>query len=241
MRAILLAAGRGTRMMPLTRDVPKSLLPIGDSTIVGRLIEQLMAAGIDDVTVVVGYDRDKVAAEVERASGGQAHVVVNERYAEDVNILSLSLAMARDASPFLLVEADCIFTDGAIAAIVDAASGERSVWFACGDFTPDQRGGVIGAHADGRVYDVDIIPEFTERHRGYKKMVGVLKVGPHQVAAYVELLLAAGAKNTKQYYHMPWIQNLQRLECSVVDLGADAAVSVNTVAEYDAIKGRFAT
>ena len=130
MRAIILAAGQGTRMLPLTRDVPKSLLPLGDSTILGRLVTQLMAAGVTAITVVVGHEADRVAAEVRTASQGHASIVVNEGYLQDVNILSLNLALEQDPSPFLLLEADCIFTDRAMASILAGSLDGSSVWFA---------------------------------------------------------------------------------------------------------------
>lgn len=59
-RAIIPAAGVGTRMRPLTHTRPKVLLPLAGRAIIGHLIADLMEIGIRDITVVVGYFGEKV-------------------------------------------------------------------------------------------------------------------------------------------------------------------------------------
>ena len=51
MRAIILSAGRGSRMGKITDSVPKSLLPIGELTILTRLILQLLERGVTKITI----------------------------------------------------------------------------------------------------------------------------------------------------------------------------------------------
>jgi len=55
MKAIILAAGRSTRLYPLTLEKPKSLLEVDGQSIIGRQLDQLEALGIADVVVVTGY------------------------------------------------------------------------------------------------------------------------------------------------------------------------------------------
>jgi choline kinase len=54
-RALILAAGRGARLGTLTDTTPKPLLPLGDTTLLGRQLRQMEQSGIEQVTVVVGY------------------------------------------------------------------------------------------------------------------------------------------------------------------------------------------
>ena len=54
-RAILLAGGKGTRLHPYTAVFPKPLLPLGDEPVVARLIRQLSAHGIRDITLALGH------------------------------------------------------------------------------------------------------------------------------------------------------------------------------------------
>lgn len=58
--AVVLAAGEGRRLRPLTRFRPKPMLPAGTRPILGRVLDALIDAGIDDLHVVVGYRRDRV-------------------------------------------------------------------------------------------------------------------------------------------------------------------------------------
>ena len=60
MKAIIMAAGKGKRLRPLTEWVPKPLLPIGGQPVIGTLLTNLRAAGISDVLVIVGHLADKM-------------------------------------------------------------------------------------------------------------------------------------------------------------------------------------
>ena len=60
MRAILLAAGQGTRLRPLTDERPKALVEVGGQAMLARARESLAAAGVADLTVVTGYRADRI-------------------------------------------------------------------------------------------------------------------------------------------------------------------------------------
>lgn len=58
MKAIILAAGKGTRLVPLTEQVPKTMVTLWDRTLIGQIIDTLNQSGIRDVSVVGGYKED---------------------------------------------------------------------------------------------------------------------------------------------------------------------------------------
>ncbi len=60
MKAVILAAGEGTRMRPLTRNRPKVMLPIGNCPLLQHVIEQVRDAGISEFVLVVGYNGDTI-------------------------------------------------------------------------------------------------------------------------------------------------------------------------------------
>ena len=60
MQAVILAAGEGKRVRPLTRSRPKALLPVANRPIIGYVIEALLKNGIRDIVVVVGYRKEQV-------------------------------------------------------------------------------------------------------------------------------------------------------------------------------------
>jgi dTDP-glucose pyrophosphorylase len=60
MKAVILAAGKGTRMKHLTSDVPKPMLPVAGRPVLDHIIQALAATGIEDICVITGYRADVV-------------------------------------------------------------------------------------------------------------------------------------------------------------------------------------
>lgn len=114
MKAILIGAGRGRRLMPFTEQCPKGLVPIRGKRILDWILEALAAAGIgpDDVVYVGGWQMEAV-----RRAYPRFRFVENRRWAE-TNILS-SLFCAKDemAGGFLCSYVDILYRPGPIAAL----------------------------------------------------------------------------------------------------------------------------
>lgn len=60
MKAIILAAGKATRLLPLTKDIPQCLLRVNNKTILEKQVKYLKKAGINEITVITGYLSNKV-------------------------------------------------------------------------------------------------------------------------------------------------------------------------------------
>ncbi|MEU4235667.1 sugar phosphate nucleotidyltransferase [Nonomuraea sp. NPDC026600] len=52
-RAVIPAAGLGSRLLPLTKAIPKEMLPVGDKPVIEHTVHELVASGITDITIVV--------------------------------------------------------------------------------------------------------------------------------------------------------------------------------------------
>ena len=110
MQAVILAAGQGTRLKPLTDDLPKCLLDVGGKTIIFRQINALWSLGIKDIIVVVGYKADLVKEHIAKECPyAQIIFVTNEDYATTNNIHSLALAMPYILSQYILLCGDVVF------------------------------------------------------------------------------------------------------------------------------------
>ncbi|HSK10120.1 MAG TPA: phosphocholine cytidylyltransferase family protein [Vicinamibacterales bacterium] len=105
MRAIILAAGKGKRLAAAAGDVPKCLVRVGGRTLLDRQIQSLRACGVDDITVVVGYQAARVAAACRPA----ASTIENARYADTNSLYSLWLARALVGDGFVVMNADVLF------------------------------------------------------------------------------------------------------------------------------------
>ena len=107
MRAVVLAAGRGTRLRAVTGDRPKCLARIGDRTLLERQLQSLARCGIDQIAVVTGYR----AADVRRACGPDVEIVVNTRYEATNSLYSLWLARDLLMDGFVVLNCDVLFHD----------------------------------------------------------------------------------------------------------------------------------
>ncbi|MBP8037285.1 MAG: NTP transferase domain-containing protein, partial [Desulfobulbus sp.] len=78
MKVIILSAGQGTRLLPLTADRPKCLIPVQGKTVLEWQIDELHRSGIDDITVVVGYNAPMVEELLaDRYGPGRVHTRCN--------------------------------------------------------------------------------------------------------------------------------------------------------------------
>jgi choline kinase len=108
--ALLLAAGTGSRLRPLTLDAPKCLTEVSGEPILGRLVDNLRVQGIKRLVVVTGY-LDHCIREFleENAADMQLDYVFNPVYQTTNNIYSLWLAQKTIEEPFVLIESDLVF------------------------------------------------------------------------------------------------------------------------------------
>ena len=83
---VLLCAGRGTRMRPLTDVVPKCMLPAGDRLVIDHLLDAILARTAGEVVVVTGFAAGRVNGHLEAHYGARVSTAHNDRFDEDVNI-----------------------------------------------------------------------------------------------------------------------------------------------------------
>jgi choline kinase len=113
MKAVILAAGVGSRLAPLTNDQPKVLVPVLGRSILFRQLDRLAAAGIpsEDVVVVGGYRIDQLSARLDGA-GFKCKVVRNEKYEPWGNFYSMAVAEPHlTGHAFLQLDGDVILDD----------------------------------------------------------------------------------------------------------------------------------
>ena len=111
MKAVILAAGIGSRIKPLTNNCPKSLLKIGDCTILEMMLSNIQACGIDEVVFVLGYLQEQIKEHVKNKFPDlNAHFIINNKYAETNTAFSLMLVkdFIKDSS-FIKFDADVVF------------------------------------------------------------------------------------------------------------------------------------
>lgn len=102
-KAVILAAGRGTRMGEITQELPKPMLPIHGKPMLEHILDHLQTAGVSQVFIVVGYRHDVI----EQHFGGRPGVTL--KLQDPVNGTGSAALLAADFAgpdPFLLTYAD---------------------------------------------------------------------------------------------------------------------------------------
>ncbi|HLD69883.1 MAG TPA: sugar phosphate nucleotidyltransferase [Candidatus Omnitrophota bacterium] len=113
MKIIILAAGKGERLMPLTMNTPKSLLYMANGkTLLEEQIERIAGSkAIDEIVLVVGYLADQIEAKIQMhiGKGMKIKTVFNPFYDKANNLVSLWAARGEMNNDFLIANGDCIF------------------------------------------------------------------------------------------------------------------------------------
>lgn len=105
-KAVILAAGRGTRMGELTRETPKPLIPLNGRPMLLHILDRIAAAGVQEVLLVTGY----LAEQMEEVASGHG-LPVSFRRQDIVNGTAKAALLAREwvgESPFLLTFGDIL-------------------------------------------------------------------------------------------------------------------------------------
>jgi choline kinase len=110
MKAVILSAGQGKRLLPLTEDRPKCILPVKGQTMIEWQVEELAKCGIDQIRVVLGYGAEKVEAILRRRYGtDRVKTVYNAAYSVSDNLVSCWTVHDEMDSDFVLLNGDTLF------------------------------------------------------------------------------------------------------------------------------------
>ncbi|WP_198031718.1 sugar phosphate nucleotidyltransferase [Bradyrhizobium sp. Ec3.3] len=120
-KAIILAAGLGSRLRPLTETRPKPLIEVHGRPILHNALGNLAALGVSETTIVVGYRKDDITASCGDAYGSMKITYVDSSEFERTGS-AYSLWLARDTlmnGDIFLLEGDVIFESSALSRLLD--------------------------------------------------------------------------------------------------------------------------
>ena len=158
--AIIMAAGLGTRMRPLTNEIPKPLVKVNGRRMIETIIQGLRKNGITDISIVTGYLADKFDFLANKYSGVK---LINNPYYQKYNNLS-SLYVARDElKNTIILDGDQLINNLDVLDSAFDKSGYAGSWV--NEWTdewimhPDDNGRVVSCDRDGgqkgyRLYSV---------------------------------------------------------------------------------------
>jgi choline kinase len=123
MEAIILAAGVGSRLAPITNELPKALVPVNSKPILQYQIESYLEADIKKIYIVVGYKGEQIENFINNKYPSQLncfHVIRNTEYKITNNMYSLYLALKiADSQSIIISNADVVVKKDMVTRILD--------------------------------------------------------------------------------------------------------------------------
>jgi choline kinase len=113
MRTIIMAAGTSNRLKPLTNTIPKTLLRLGEKTILEHIMDTAYAAGVRHFDIVSGHGHSAVEEAAkeyqQRHADVNINVLYNDVYDSTGNVVSLARAKEVFDEDFVIINSDTIF------------------------------------------------------------------------------------------------------------------------------------
>lgn len=120
-KAIILNAGKGRRLRPLTENVPKCLIEIGNKTILEHQLSNLMECGIKELVLVIGYHSNKILEKLKQSSFDlKIKCVRNPIYYKTNTVYSLWLARNEMDTDFVYLNGDIFFHVNVLRRLIDS-------------------------------------------------------------------------------------------------------------------------
>lgn len=220
MRAVILAAGVGSRLMPLTRNTPKSLLDLGAGyTLLERQLQALKEGGITDVTLVTGYKSEQIEAKIKDYSGFDLSVVFNPFYRLANNSASAWFGLKDLSETGIIINGDDLFKASVISDLLASGDEVTMVISKKQKYDDDDMKAVITGDA---ITDVgkDIAPE-----RANAESVGIMQFkgpGLPRMQGYLDAIVRVEAD--LQLFYLEALRRMMReghrvayVECSPSD------------------------
>lgn len=118
MKALILAAGQGRRLLPLTEERPKALLDIGGQELIAWQVQEFVKAGVADFAVLVGFKAHLFEPVLDRLGRQYSHcrfrTIFNPFYSVSDNLASCWMLRPQMDGDFLLVNGDTLFPAAAL-------------------------------------------------------------------------------------------------------------------------------
>jgi len=183
--AIILAAGHGSRMGRLTADRPKAMLVVEGQPLIDWQLDALASHGVFDVTVVVGYQQQRLREHLQR----RARFIDNARYHETNSLYSLSLAREPLSRGAIVMNADVLVSRAILGRLIESPSEDAVL--------VDTTSVLAEEEMKVRIWQGFAIDFGKDLPAGqaHGENLGVLKFGASggsQLVAHLDALLAAG-------------------------------------------------
>lgn len=194
-RAIILSAGQGSRLGPITADQPKCLIPFAGKTLLDWQIDALVAAGVGEIVVATGFRTEKVEAQLALRTDVRARAVFNPFYHVADNLGTCWMMRGEMSEDFIILNGDTIISAEIVGRLLAGATAPITVTI---DEKDDYDSDDMKVRRDGNrlaAIGKTLTPEETDA-----ESIGILAFtgeGPKLFSDQIDAMMrtAAGTKN----------------------------------------------
>lgn len=205
MKAVIIAAGTGSRLAATAEQLPKTLLPFGGGTLLSAILGNFASVGVSEFVVVVGFQSEKVRSYCSSIGFGSRISFVENREWQRGNGLSVQLTRetVSGGDPFLLSMSDHLVAPAALARLIAAPSASNlllvdqriSSIFDLPDATKVVLHGARITHIGKELTEYNAVDcgVFRLDHRFFEAMESALRQQKEGLSEGVRQLIGAGA------------------------------------------------
>lgn len=239
--AVILAAGIGSRLAPLSDDCPKSLLKVGGSLILERMIRNCLSCGISQFVLVLGHRAEQIRQFVDKTFRGiRVTYVMNDRYRDTNTGYSLMLASsAVGAAEFVKFDADVVFDVNILRSLVDSDRPD----VLCIDRNIALEDEEVKVVVDDQMHVLEI-GKSVDPGAAIGESIGIEKIsaktGPLLFAELAEMMESPA--NAQHYYEAAYERLLAKgTVFHALDITGSNWTEIDTPADFDAANAMFGT
>jgi 2,3-bisphosphoglycerate-independent phosphoglycerate mutase len=223
--AVILIAGFGSRLMPLTETTPKCMVQVKGKPILVNTLDTLEKNGIKEVILVVGHLADVIKSSIgNKYRGMDVKYITSEEYKTTNSMYSLWLAKDYLKKGSLIIEGDSCSEEGLIKKALNLDE-DRSYWV-LDTFTEKYDGSMSTSDDEGKIVELEVLRETEEINKRLEdkskkrwKSCGIVKVTPsygEKLAEWLDKDVEAG--NVNLYYDLVIAKHLEEIPLYVCDV-----------------------
>lgn len=188
--ALILAATRGNISQEITETIPKTLIKVGNKSILEKIVLNLRAYDVNKISVVAGYKKETIQLP-------DIHIIENEDYATTSQMVSLAIGMERQHGNLLVIFGDILFKKymlqfimddpGDVVLLVDSNLARRKKRNTCSDYVFANKPDDISSLSKDIYLEKIVFSNVNQNFSG--EWIGIMKLsakGTHLVKSFIQ-------------------------------------------------------